>query len=429
MSKLQATIFAIALILALALTIIASPAAQAQTFQVIHDFTGNGDGSEPNYGITIDSAGNLYGTTFYGSTNTGTVYKLTHKSSSWVLTPLYTFIYEGSGGSIPYATVIIGANGSLYGTAAFGGNLSSCVEGCGTVYNLKPPATFPPTPLFPWSETPIYRFSGSDGANPYGGDILFDKAGNLYGATYLGGSANCPSGCGVVYKLTPSGGGWSESVLYSFTNQGGDGANPWAGVVFDQSGNLFGTTVHGGAYGGGTVYELSPSGGGWTEKVLYSFTGGADGGSPYAGLTFDQAGNLYGATVAGGTGKGGTAFQLTPSQGSWTLNTLYSFAGNKGSLTGGPFGKLILDSAGNLYGATSGDGIYGVGSAFKLSPGSGGWTYTSLHDFTGGLDGGNPRSYLVFDKNGNLFGTAAVGGTGNVQQCAGACGVVFEITP
>ncbi len=318
--------------------------------------------------------------------------------------------------------VIFGKDGTLYGTTGYGGNLQNCAGGCGAVFNLKPQPTPPTTPLTPWLETPLYRFNGgSDGANPYGADIIFDQAGNIYGTTYNGGAGSCSGGCGTVYKLTPSNGSWTESILYSFT-QGGDGQHPWGGVIFDQSGNLYGTTVYGGAYGTGTIYKLTPSGSGWTESILYSFTGGTDGANPYAGLISDPAGNLYGATGTGGSGNGGTAFELAPSNGGWTFKLLYTFTGASGQFAGGPVANLAFDSAGNLYGTTHGDGPYNYGAVFKLTPASGSWNYTSLHDFTGGDDGGYPRSNITFDKNGNMYGTAASGGTMNY-------GVVFEITP
>ncbi len=409
--------------------VLAVGAAQGQTYQVIHNFAGGLDGSEPTSGVTSDAAGNLYGTTFEGDALTGTVYRLTHKASSWVLMPLYLFPYEGSGGSIPYARVIFGKDGSLYGTVAFGGNLQGCSGGCGAVFNMKPTPNPPITPLTPWIETPLYRFAGgNDGANPFGADIIFDQAGSIYGTTYNGGGGSCAGGCGTVYELTPSNGRWTERVLYSFM-QSGDAQHPWGGVIFDQSGNLYGTTVYGGAHGYGAIYELTPSGSSWSETVVYNFTGGTDGANPYAGLIFDQSGNLYGATSAGGSGNGGTAFELTSSQGGWAFNLLYSFTGASGQFSAGPIANLAFDSAGNLYGTTHGDGAYNFGSAFKLTLGSGGWAYTSLHDFTGGTDGGYPRSSILFDKNGNMYGTAAGGGTGDPSKCDGACGVIFEITP
>jgi uncharacterized repeat protein (TIGR03803 family) len=201
---------------------------------------------------------------------------------------------------------------------------------------------------------------------------LFDQAGNLYGTTAHGGA----DGYGTVYQLTPSGSGWTESVLFSFD---GNGAGPTAGLVFDNVGNLYGTTWGSAGGGYGTVYQLTPSGSGWTESVLFSFggpprqvptagrvfdnlgicEGGNDGCFPYAGLIFDPSGNLYGATTYGpGSGGGGTAFELTPSGGSWTFSVVYSFTGSGG---GGPAGNLVMDGAGNLYGTTGGDGAYGYG--------------------------------------------------------------------
>jgi len=399
----------------------------AQTYQVIHNFAGGLDGSEPTSGLTFDAAGNLYGTTFEGDALTGTVYKLQHKTSSWVLTPLYLFPKGSLNGAIPYARAVLGKDGSLYSTTGYGGNSQNCPSGCGVVFNMRPTPTPPTTPLTPWVETPIYRFGGgSDGANPYGADLIFDAAGNIYGTTYNGGSGTCTGGCGTVYKLTPSNGIWGESILYSFT-QAGDGQHPWGGVTFDRSGDLYGTTVYGGAYGRGTIYKLTPSGTGWTEAIVYSFTGGTDGANPYAGLIFDQAANLYGATGAGGADSGGTAFELTSD--TWNFNLLYSFVGFNGQFVPGPVANLTFDSAGDLYGTTHTAGPYNYGAVFKLTPGSGGWTYTSLHDFTGGDDGGYPRSSILFDKNGNMFGTAAEGGTGNPDNCVGPCGVIFEITP
>ena len=418
----------LSLAIGLAFTAAAPGRALAQTYNVIHNFVGGLDGSEPAAGLSMDVAGNLYGTTFEGDALTGTVFKLAHKSSSWVLGPLYLFPYQYSGGSIPYARVIIGRDGALYGTLGYGGNIQACNGGCGAVFNLKPTPTPPTTPLAPWVETPLHVFNGSDGANPYGADLIFDQAGNIYGTTYNGGTGSCSGGCGVVYKLTPSNGSWTESVIYNFT-QSGDGQHPWGGVIFDQAGNLYGTTVYGGAYGNGTIYELTPSGSGWTETILYSFTGGAAGANPYAGLISDQAGNLYGAAGTGGAGTGGTAFELANSGGGWTFSLLYSFTGAGGQFAAGPVANLAFDSAGNLYGTTHGGGAYNAGAVFKLSPAVGTWTYTSLHDFTAGVDGGYPRSNIIFDKTGNMYGTAAGGGTGDPDKCYGACGVVFQITP
>ena len=287
--------FPLVLALVLGLTaIVTTGTANAQTYTVIHNFMGGADGAEPAYGLTIDSAGTLYGSTFSGDAGTGTIYTLTNQGSSgWSLNTLYMFS-GGSDGAVPYAGVIFGPDGSLYGTTAFGG-VGSCQTGggktgCGTAFNLTSSSQWRGKPSNGWTETVLYDFTGGgDGATPYGGRPIFDGAGNLYGTAFGGGLTNCPGGCGLVYELVPSNGGWTEKILYSFTGKP-DGASPWAGVIFDQSGNLYGTTEFGGAYGYGTVFELIPSGSGWTEKVLYSFQNQPDGGQPYAGLIFDSSG-------------------------------------------------------------------------------------------------------------------------------------------
>jgi len=386
-----------------ALTVVLTQSAQGQTFKVIYNFMNGQDGSAPNGDLAINAAGDLYGTDFNGGThNRGTAFKLGRSSSGWVLTPLYSFGGLGAG-SVPWAGVIFGPDGSLYGPAEYGG-VGARFCGCGTVYNLKPSASS----VGEWTETVIHTFSGKgyDGAQPLGG-VAFDQAGNLYGTT---------GNWGVVYQLKPSSDGWTENIIHRFSG-GEDGGGPTGDLIFDQSGNLYGTTQGGGFYNYGTVYELTPSGTGWSENVLYSFRGGDDGFYPFGGLVFDHSGNLYGTTPFGGSRGGGVVFELSPSNGSWTLTVLYSFTGSYGSRA-----SLTRDTAGNLYGTTSSDGLYGLGSVFKLIPSNGGWTYTALRDFTGGSDGQYPNSNLVFDTNGNLYGTANAGG-------AYGYGVVFEITP
>src|SRR5271165_1096627 len=414
-NRLRAATAPLALAIVLVLTPVVTQSAQAQTFNVIHNFTGGQDGANPLAGLTIDRGGNLYGTAYRGGAGYGTVYKLAHKGSGWTFNPLYAFA-GGSDGAHPYGRVIFGGNGTLYGTTSEGGN-SSCSGGCGTVFNLKPPATACKSALCPWTEIVLYRFTGTDGAGP-SGDLIFDQAGSLYGTTYVGGGMGGPDGAGVVYKLTAAG---VESTLYIFPETGcTDGADPvGAGVVFDNMGNLYGTTRSTGAYGcgNGVVFQLSPSGSGWIENVLYTFQNGSDGGLPFAGLIKDQLGNLYGATSSGSQGGGGTVFEMMPPGNSWKFSALYGFSG-----TGGPQGNLIMDQAGNLYGTTTNDGKFGQGSVFKLTPSGGDWTETDLYSFTGGSDVANPYSNIVFDANGNLYGTASAGGTSND-------GVVWEITP
>ena len=308
-----------ALAIAFMLTVVATQPARAQTYTVLHNFTGGGDGFYPKAGVTLDQAGSLYGTADgFESYGYGTVYKLTHQGSNWSLNPLYEFT-GGSDGANPEARVIFGPNGTLYGTTYAGGTYNG-----GTVFNLRPYPAVCKTALCPWAETVLYPFSrGADGYYPSPADLIFDQAGNIYGTTIA------PSGNGVVYELTPSGGGWTESVLHSFSGYP-DGAGPFGGVILDNAGNLYGTTESGGTGSGqGTVFELTYSmGSGWSESILYSFQGGSDGGVPLVGLIFDPLGNLYGATSDGGSGGGGTVFKLTPSGGSWTFSLVYSFTGN-----------------------------------------------------------------------------------------------------
>jgi uncharacterized repeat protein (TIGR03803 family) len=423
-----------AVMLAVALFMNASLASpvEAQTYSVIHNFVGSLDGSEPTSGVMIDSSGNMYGTTFFGDQATGTAYKISHHSGGWLLVPLYYFTTMADG-VIPYDQPVFGPDGALYLTVAFGG-VGPCstynnTTGCGALVTLRPLPTPPPTPLTPWRDTPIYKFTGgADGANPYSAQIIFDAAGNLYGTTFNGGSSLCSGGCGVVYKMTKTNGTWNETVLYSFTS-GTDGSHPWSGVTLDSAGNLYGTTTAAGTYGYGTIFKLTPSGGGYTFSTLYAFHGQTDGGVPFSGLTFDASGNLYGATSTYGSGNGGTIYKLTPSGGGWNFSTAYTFSGPSGGFNPGPVANLTFDAQGNIYGTTHLDGASNYGSVFKLTPNGGGWNYTSLHDFTGGLDGGYPRCAVSFDSSGNMYGTASEGGSGNPVNCVGSCGVVWQITP
>ena len=338
----------------------------------------------------------MYGTTVTGgASDAGTVFKLTHRGSGWLLTPLYSF-EGGNDGSGPGGRVVIGPDGNLYGSTESGG-YNGC---CGTVFKLAPPAAATcKTPICPWTETVLYRFrGGSDGFQPFG-DLVFDEAGDIYGATVQGGSR----ADGTVFKLTPSDGSWTESILYSFTG-GNDGAEPNE-VILDQAGNLYGTTFLDGAYDAGTIFELMPSAAGWTENTLYAFNPfNGDGGDSAAGLVFDKSGNLYGTTFQG-IGNDGTVFELMPNGGGWTYTVLYAFPVEAGS----PDAALIMDAAGSLYGTAAGFGDLSFGQVFKLTPSNGGWTFTSLHDFAG-YEGFGPSCSVIFDAEGNLYGTAGDGG-------------------
>jgi uncharacterized repeat protein (TIGR03803 family) len=270
------------------------------------------------------------------------------------------------------------------------------------------------------SEKVLYSFtSGNDASVPLAG-LTFDVAGNLYGTTDTGGA----NSDGAVFQLTPGAGGkWSEKVIYSFTGKS-DGMNPLGSLIFDAAGNLYGTTSRG-ALGSGTVFTLIPGAGGkWKLKVLHTFHG-TTGGSPWGGLIFDPAGNLYGTTAEGGAHEAGTVFELTPgTNGTWAFMQLHGFNDN-GHDGVSPLAALTLDAAGNLYGTTSAGGAHKYGIVFELTPGSNGkWTEIILHTFNpaNGHDGAAPDAPIVIDSNGNLFGTTASGGKNEFY------GVVFELT-
>jgi uncharacterized repeat protein (TIGR03803 family) len=283
----------------------------------------------------------------------------------------------------------------------------------------------------------IHTFTGSpDGDGPRS-NLTPDADGNLYGTTVGGGTY----GYGMVFEFKRTADGWKEEVLHSFTG-GGDGAEPQAGVIFDATGNLYGTTLKGGAEDGGTVFELMPGDSGrWTEEVLYSFADATDGVYPSAGVTFDAAGDLYGTTAVGGTREGGIVFELTPgANGSWTEKVLHNFS-EPGHYEAGPFGGLVIDAAGNLYGMTYGGGfngdncdpsMVGCGRVFELTPAANRtWTEKTIHVFNG-KNGANPWAGVVLDKAGSVYGTTYWGGTGQCQNGYGkviGCGVVFRLTP
>jgi uncharacterized repeat protein (TIGR03803 family) len=382
-------------------------AASAQTEKVLHNFQSNGGagGSNPMGGAIFGKNGSLYGTTYRGGTYfTGTVFSLTPKTGGgWTEQVVHIFNVTNDGSS-PAAGVVSDSAGNLYGTTYYGGVYNS-----GTVFELiaQSNGTFKEKILHSFNE------SNTGGAFPDAG-LVFDSAGNLYGTTLDGGSSTCSFGCGVVFELVPqANGNWTEKVVHPFTNNGVDGVNPLASLVLDGAGNLYGTTSGGGAHGQGTVFELSPNGsGGFTEKVLYSFANnGTDGYLPAGNVVLDVLGNVYGATQQGGAYTCGAVFELIPVSGSWTENILYSFACNQDGAY--PDSGLIFDAAGNLYGTTlDTQSNTPFGTAFKLiAGGSGSWTKKTLHTFVAnGRDGYTPAGGLILDSLGNLYGTTGYGG-------------------
>lgn len=319
----------------------------------------------------------------------------------------------------PQGALIEDAKGNLYGTTAGGSTY-----GVGSIYELTPG-----TAGNPWNETTLYTFQswGGTGYNP-DSSLYMDSKGALYGTTYYGGDPHCL--CGVIYKLTPpktTGNPWNYQVLHSFTVSN-DGKLPYNPVIANSQGDVFGTTLQGGTYDSGTIYELIPATAGkYTEKVLYSFGDNDDASVPNGPLTMDSTGALYGAGAMGGAFNEGAIFKLTPpvsGSTTWTESILYSFGG--GSLSGGitPIGNLVFDSSGNLYGVTNtGGNASSDGVIYELSPATGSWLETVLFDFNG-TTGRNPEAGLVFGSNGSLYGTTSAG-----NPMKGGSGIVFQLLP
>lgn len=426
-ASLRPTVVALVLLLAVLWTARPAP---AQTLSVLHSFTGGGDGATPLAGLTMDAAGNLYGTASAGGAGHGTVFKLAKQNSSWLFLPLYSF-RGTSDGAIPMAAITIGPDGSLFGTTESGGIPGDCNGlGCGTVFNLRPPPTRPSSVFAPWDETVLFRFSQamSLGFYPYS-EVTFDTAGNIYGTfadtdSPQPRSKNPPEeecvNCGGVYELTRSGNNWTEAKLYNFPNQDA-GEAPLGGVIFDSAGNLYGTASSGGSCGYGIVFELIPGQSGWTEQTIQAICGGLGGANPSSALLL-ASGTLYGGTRGEPLGFGdvpGSLFELTSSGGGWHYTSLHTF----GFYGIGPAGALAMDSAGNLYGTTQGlGGGDQFGMVFKLAYVNGAWTFSTIYHFTDGTDGAYPVGGVTVDAAGNLYGTCVEGG-------ANGFGTAWEITP
>jgi uncharacterized repeat protein (TIGR03803 family) len=408
-------------------------------YRILYSFQGFSDGTSPNSTLIADAAGNLYGTTpGGGGVGGGAVFELIPPSTAggaWTEALIYRF-QAGSDGASPYASLIFDKSGNLYGTTVYGGGIGF---GYGTVFELSPPVVTGD----PWTETVLHRFRGTvDGQYPYA-PVVLDQAGNLYGTTLEGGSA----GQGTVFELSPpivAGGTWTEKIIHTFIQSAKkDGFNPYNGLTAGTNGVFYGTTSNGGTSNVGTVFRLTPpsgSGTAWTESVLYSFTGEADGEIPRAGVVLDRVGNLLGTTVWGGVVNNscshgcGVVFELSPPSvkgAPWAETVLYSFLG--GNLTGSedgawPYSDLVFDPAGNLYGTTSSggqEGDFGLGTIFQLTPptvSGDSWTEKQLYEF-GSIqpDGAVPLDGVRFIK-GLLYGTASTGGSEGQ-------GDVFSIAP
>ncbi len=433
----------VALLLAVAL--FSLPASAEWKEKVLYSFQGGtNDGAFPVGGVVFDSLGNLYGVVQdYGpgscapiGNECGAVYQLTppaQKGGTWTETLIYEFQGEvANDGESPNSGLLIDSQGNLYGVTAYGGT-GDCVllgvkAGCGTVYELSPPKEKGAA----WRETILYSFPTAKQGYLPNGNLVFDSAGNLYGATMFGGGKGTTCDkfyqyCGAVFELSPpktKGDAWTEKVLHSFAS-GTDGANPNGDLVLDSKGNVYGTTYAGGNESGecgsggcGTVFELNPpatKGRGWTEKVILRFNG-QDGATPTAGVIFGRNGKLYGVAYAGGHQGNGGVFELTKPAGKpWAEKVLYLFENRSDG--SGPEGALASDSRGNLYGTAS-SGLTTSGNVFRLKPPSqngGAWTLTVLHGFSRDPDGAIPTSGVLL-RPGALFGTTTEGG--NSSNCS-----------
>lgn len=426
--------------LALALFLVGLQLSAFSQEKVLYRFQAGNDGSEPKAGVIADAAGNLYGTTFYGGgqNDVGSIFQLTPPAvagGAWTETVLHDFSDLLSGWD-PWAGLVADKSGNLYGTTWLGGLFGDC----GVVFQLVPATG---------AYTVIHNFAcdgSGDGGEPRA-DLAIDAAGNLYGTTSVGGTGACIGGCGVVFEISPSNGGWIETVLFNFpaVGSGGLATGGTAGsVILDQKGNLYGTTfVGGGSDSAGAVFILkrpAQPGGTWTYHTIHAFTDPRQGTSPLAGLAFDRAGNLYGTTQQGAGlgcyGSGcGVVFKLSSqANGSWLYSVLYTFTGlGDGSL---PQSSLMFAANGSLYGTTQTGGTgagcsgLGCGVAFRLTPqqGSSTWREAVLHTFTGGTDGYVPWGKLTVGKNGWLYGATEFGGIATCDSNFG-CGSVVAIHP
>jgi uncharacterized repeat protein (TIGR03803 family) len=456
--------------LTLAILALAVNASAEWKEKVLYSFQGGTDGQLPGGGVVFDKTGNLYGVTIEGGSTAcppgwcGTIYQLSppaQKGGAWTETLLYVFKgHDQNDGSSPSGGLIADSAGNFYGVTGYGGSgpcvLFGTATGCGTVFELSPPAQKGGA----WAENVLYNFQGAKDGDLPTGPLVFDKGGNLYGATEFGGGrgTTCDSlyggQCGIVFKLSPpktKGGKWTEKVLHSFAGvaqgkQYGDGAVPNGGLIVNNESAVYGTTAIGGnqicrngqgqPIGCGTVFRLHPpgkAGGVWIEGILHRFRGYPnDGELPSAGLILDSGGTLYGTTTGGGNQAEGTVFALKQPKersGPWGESLLHQFtAGSDGAV---PIAPLTLNAVGALYGTASIGGAVGGGTLFQLmlSPKRHTWRFDAVYTFKGSPDGSYPASGLTLGPSGSYYGSSQQ--SGNTGQNCGrlGCGTVFESAP
>ena len=431
----------LAILLLVSVIVLPCSAANNPKLTTLYSFTDLGDSGFPEAGLWLASNGSLFGTTSSGETGWGSVFQMIPvKGGTWTEKTLYSFT-GGADGANPIADLVLSKSNVLYGTTYSGG-----AHGYGTVFQVAQVVGGA------WAQKVLYSFAGGkDGENPAAG-LAIASSGVLYGTTYNGGTA----GLGTVFQLIPSKTGWTEQVLYNFQG-GSDGANPLADLFLSGNGALFGTTSQGGSVPStscteppcqpnvnwGTVFELTNTGGTWTESLLYTFSGGTDGGTPESALIPGPNGVFYGSAFWGGNVNScpvgdfaqgcGTVYQVTPPTGggtAWTETVLHAFSG---VIPDGqhPYGNLALNSTGVLFGTTFAGGsnndvcaeaYTGCGTVFSIKETAGTWSKSNLSTFPGSPGGGNPNG-LVLATGGTVYGTTILGGT------TGGYGTVFQMTP